>query len=140
MNAMTMDMALGCSTNSMLHLPAIAHECGIKLDMHLANEISERTQTFATSLLSAHTLLKNSTKPGGIPAVMKEIAKKGLLKTDLMTVTGKTIEENLADAEIKDPEIIRSIDNPYSETGGIAALFGNLAPDGCVVKKSCSGS
>ncbi len=89
-------------------------------------------QTFATSLLSAHTFIEELNEAGGIPAVMKEIAKKGLLKTDLMTVTGKTIEENLADAEIKDPEIIRSIDNPYSETGGIAALFGNLAPDGCV--------
>ncbi len=136
MNAMTMDMALGCSTNSMLHLPAIAHECGIKLDMHLANEISERTPNLChLSPVGSH-FIEELNEAGGIPAVMKEIAKKGLLKTDLMTVTGKTIEENLADAEIKDPEIIRSIDNPYSETGGIAALFGNLAPDGCVVKRA----
>ena len=136
MNAMTMDMALGCSTNSMLHLPAIAHECGIKLDMHLANEISERTPNLChLSPVGSH-FIEEFNEAGGIPAVMKEIAKKGLLKTDLMTVTGKTIEENLADAEIKDPEIIRSIDNPYSETGGMAALFGNLAPDGCVVKRA----
>lgn len=136
MNAMTMDMALGCSTNSMLHLPAIAHECGIKLDMHLANEISERTPNLChLSPVGSH-FIEELNEAGGIPAVMKEIAKKGLLKTDLMTVTGKTIKENLADAEIKDPEIIRSIDNPYSETGGIAALFGNLAPDGCVVKRA----
>ena len=136
MNAMTMDMALGCSTNSMLHLPAIAHECGIKLDMHLANEVSERTPNLChLSPVGSH-FIEELNEAGGIPAVMKEIAKKGLLKTDLMTVTGKTIEENLADAEIKDPEIIRSIDNPYSETGGIAALFGNLAPDGCVVKRA----
>lgn len=136
MNAMTMDMALGCSTNSMLHLPAIAHECGIKLDMHLANEISEKTPNLChLSPVGSH-FIEELNEAGGILAVMKEIAKKGLLKTDLMTVTGKTIEENLKDAEIKDPEIIRSIDNPYSETGGIAALFGNLAPDGCVVKRA----
>ena len=135
-NAEALDMALGCSTNSMLHLPAIAHECGIKLDMHLANEISERTPNLChLSPVGSH-FIEELNEAGGIPAVMKEIAKKGLLKTDLMTVTGKTIEENLADAEIKDPEIIRSIDNPYSETGGIAALFGNLAPDGCVVKRA----
>lgn len=136
MNAMTMDMALGCSTNSMLHLPAIAHECGIKLDMHLANEISERTPNLChLSPVGSH-FIEELNEAGGIPAVMKEIAKKGLLKTDLMTVTGKIVAENIKDAEIKDPEIIRSIDNPYSETGGIAALFGNLAPDGCVVKRA----
>ena len=104
--------------------------------MHLANEISERTPNLChLSPVGSH-FIEELNEAGGIPAVMKEIAKKGLLKTDLMTVTGKTIEENLADAEIKDPEIIRSIDNPYSETGGIAALFGNLAPDGCVVKRA----
>lgn len=135
-NAMTMDMALGCSTNSMLHLPAIAHECGFKLDMHLANEISERTPNLCHLSPAGPHFIEELNEVGGIPAVMKEIAKKGLLNTNLMTVTGKTIAENIKDAENKDPEIIRPIDNPYSETGGIAALFGNLAPDGSVVKRS----
>ena len=135
-NAMTMDMALGCSTNSMLHLPAIAHECGFKLDMHLANEISERTPNLCHLSPAGPHFLEDLNEVGGIPAVMKEVAKKGLINTNLLTVTGKTIAENIKDAENKDPEIIRPIDNPYSETGGIAALFGNLAPDGSVVKRS----
>lgn len=135
-NAMTMDMALGCSTNSMLHLPAIAHECGFKLDMHLANEISERTPNLCHLSPAGPHFIEELNEVGGIPAVMKEVAKKGLINTNLMTVTGKTIAENIKDAENKDPEIIRPIDNPYSETGGIAALFGNLAPDGSVVKRS----
>lgn len=135
-NAMTMDMALGCSTNSMLHLPAIAHECGFKLDMHLANEISERTPNLCHLSPAGPHFIEELNEIGGIPAVMKEVAKKGLINTNLLTVTGKTIAENIKDAENKDPEIIRPIDNPYSETGGIAALFGNLAPDGSVVKRS----
>ncbi len=135
-NAMTMDMALGCSTNSMLHLPAIAHECGFKLDMHLANEISERTPNLCHLSPAGPHFIEELNEVGGIPAVMKEVAKKGLINTNLLTVTGKTIAENIKDAENKDPEIIRPIDNPYSETGGIAALLGNLAPDGSVVKRS----
>ena len=135
-NAMTMDMALGCSTNSMLHLPAIAHECGFKLDMHLANEISERTPNLCHLSPAGPHFIEELNEVGGIPAVMKEVAKKGLINTNLLTVTGKTIAENIKEAENKDPEIIRPIDNPYSETGGIAALFGNLAPDGSVVKRS----
>ena len=136
LNAMTVDMALGCSTNSMLHLPAIAHECGYTLDMHLANEISEHTPNLCHLSPAGNHFIEELNEAGGIPAVMKELDKKGLLKTDLMTVTGKTVAENIAQAENKDPEVIRPIDNPYSETGGIAALFGNLAPDGSVVKRS----
>lgn len=136
LNAMTVDMALGCSTNSMLHLPAIAHECGYTLDMHLANEISEHTPNLCHLSPAGNHFMEELNEAGGIPAVMKELDKKGLLKTDLMTVTGKTVAENIAQAENKDPEVIRPIDNPYSETGGIAALFGNLAPDGSVVKRS----
>ena len=136
LNAMTVDMALGCSTNSMLHLPAIAHECGFKLDMHLANEISERTPNLCHLSPSGPHFIEELNEAGGIPAVMKELDKAGLLKTDIMTVTGKTVEENIEHAVNKDPEIIRPIDNPYSKTGGIAALFGNLAPEGSVVKRS----
>ena len=136
LNAMTVDMALGCSTNSMLHLPAIAHECGYKLDMHLANEISEKTPNLCHLSPAGPHFIEELNEAGGIPAVMKELDKKGLLKTDLMTVTGKTVAENIADAENKDEEIIRPIDKPYSETGGIAALFGNPAPEGSVVKRS----
>ena len=132
LNAMTVDMALGCSTNSMLHLPAIAHECGYKLDMHLANEISEKTPNLCHLSPAGPHFIEELNEAGGIPAVMKELDKKGLLKTDLMTVTGKTVAENIADAENKDEEIIRPIDKPYSET----ALFGNLAPEGSVVKRS----
>ena len=120
----------------MLHLPAIAHECGFKLDMHLANEISERTPNLCHLSPAGPHFIEELNEVGGIPAVMKEVAKKGLINTNLLTVTGKTIAENIKDAENKDPEIIRPIDNPYSETGGIAALFGNLAPDGSVVKRS----
>lgn len=136
LNAMTVDMALGCSTNSMLHLPAIAHECGYKLDMHLANEISEKTPNLCHLSPAGPHFIEELNEAGGIPAVMKELDKKGLLKTDLMTVTGKTVAENIADAENKDEEIIRPVDKTYSETGGIAALFGNLAPEGSVVKRS----
>ena len=136
LNALTVDMALGCSTNSMLHLPAIAHECGYKLDMHLANEISEKTPNLCHLSPAGPHFIEELNEAGGIPAVMKELDKKGLLKTDLMTVTGKTVAENIADAENKDEEIIRPVDKPYSETGGIAALFGNLAPEGSVVKRS----
>jgi len=136
LNAMTVDMALGCSTNSMLHLPAIAHECGYKLDMHLANEISEKTPNLCHLSPAGPHFIEELNEAGGIPAVMKELDKKGLLKTDLMTVTGKTVAENIADAENKDEEIIRPVDKPYSETGGIAALFGSLAPEGSVVKRS----
>lgn len=136
LNAMTVDMALGCSTNSMLHLPAIAHECGYKLDMHLANEISEKTPNLCHLSPAGPHFIEELNEAGGIPAVMKELDKKGLLKTDLMTVTGKTVAENIADAENKDEEIIRPVDKPYSKTGGIAALFGNLAPEGSVVKRS----
>lgn len=136
LNAMTVDMALGCSTNSMLHLPAIAHECGYKLDMHLANEISEKTPNLCHLSPAGPHFIEELNEAGGIPAVMKELDKKGLLKTDLMTVTGKTVAENIADAENKDEEIIRPVDKPYSETGGIAALFGTLAPEGSVVKRS----
>ena len=136
LNAMTVDMALGCSTNSMLHLPAIAHECGYKLDMHLANEISEKTPNLCHLSPAGPHFIEELNEAGGIPAVMKELDKKGLLKTDLMTVTGKTVAENIADAENKDEEIIRPVDKPYSVTGGIAALFGNLAPEGSVVKRS----
>ncbi len=136
LNAMTVDMALGCSTNSMLHLPAIAHECGYKLDMHLANEISEKTPNLCHLSPAGPHFIEELNEAGGIPAVMKELDRKGILKTDLMQVTGKTVAENIADAENKDEEIIRPIDKPYSETGGIAALFGNLAPEGSVVKRS----
>ena len=136
LNAMTVDMALGCSTNSMLHLPAIAHECGYKLDMHLANEISEKTPNLCHLSPAGPHFIEELNEAGGIPAVMKELDKKGLLKTDLMTVTGKTVAENIANAENKDEEIIRPVDKTYSETGGIAALFGNLAPEGSVVKRS----
>lgn len=136
LNAMTVDMALGCSTNSMLHLPAIAHECGYKLDMHLANEISEKTPNLCHLSPAGPHFIEELNEAGGIPAVMKELDKKGLLKTDLMTVTGKTVAENIANAENKDEEIIRPVDKPYSETGGIASLFGNLAPEGSVVKRS----
>ena len=128
-NALTMDMALGCSTNSMLHLPAIAHECGIDLNLDIANEISAKTPNLCHLAPAGRTY-------GGIYAVMNEINKLGLLKTDLITCTGKTIAENIAGVVNKNPEIIRPVENPYSTTGGIAVLRGNLAPDSCVVKRS----
>ena len=135
-NALTMDMALGCSTNSMLHLPAIAHECGIDLNLDIANEISSHTPNLCHLAPAGRTYMEDLNEAGGIYAVMNEINKLGLLNTDLITCTGKTIAENIAGVVNKDPEIIRPVDNPYSTTGGIAVLRGNLAPDGCVVKRS----
>jgi dihydroxy-acid dehydratase len=136
MNALTMDMALGCSTNSMLHLPAIAHEAGVQLDIDIANEISERTPNLCHLAPAGPTYMEDLNEAGGIYAVMKEISKLGLLNLDCMTVTGKTVGENIANAVNRDPEVIRTIDNPYSKTGGLAVLKGNLAPNGCVVKRS----
>ena len=135
-NALTMDMALGCSTNSMLHLPAIAHECGIELNMDIANAISEKVPNVCHLAPSGPTYMEDLNAAGGIYAVMKEIADIGLLHTDLMTVTGKTIAENIKDAVNLNPEVIRPTSNPYSKTGGIAVLRGNLAPDSCVVKRA----
>ncbi len=135
-NALTMDMALGCSTNSMLHLPAIAHECGIELNLDIANDISSHTPNLCHLAPAGRTYMEDLNEAGGIYAVMNEINKLGLLKTDLITCTGKTIAENIAGCINKDPEIIRTVDNPYSTTGGIAVLRGNLAPDSCVVKRS----
>ena len=135
-NALTADMALGCSTNSMLHLPAIANECGIKINLDMANEISARTPNLCHLAPAGHTYMEQLDEAGGVYAVLKELAKKDLLNLDVMTVTGKTLGENIADAVNRDPEVIRPIDNPYSPTGGIAVLKGNLAPDGCVVKRS----
>ena len=135
-NALTMDMALGCSTNSMLHLPAIAHECGIELNMDIANRISEKVPNVCHLAPAGPTYMEDLNAAGGIYAVMKEIADIGLLHTDLMTVTGKTVAENIKDAVNLNPEVIRPTDNPYSKTGGIAVLRGNLAPDSCVVKRS----
>ena len=136
MNALTMDMALGCSTNSMLHLPAIAHEAGVELNVDIANEISARTPNLCHLAPAGPTYIEDLNEAGGIYAVMHEISKKGLLNLDCMTVTGKTVGENIKDCENKNPEVIRPIDNPYSQTGGIAILRGNLAPDSAVVKRS----
>lgn len=135
-NALTMDMALGCSTNSMLHLPAIAHEAGVDINVDIANEISAKTPNLCHLAPAGPTYMEDLYEAGGIYAVMKEISKLGLLNLDCMTVTGKTVGENIANAVNKDPEVIRTIDNPYSKTGGIAVLRGNLAPDSCVVKRS----
>ena len=135
-NALTMDMALGCSTNSMLHLPAIAHECGIELNMDIANAISEKVPNVCHLAPAGPTYMEDLIAAGGIYAVMKEIADLGLLHTDLMTVTGHTIAENIKDAVNLNPEVIRPTSNPYSKTGGIAVLRGNLAPDSCVVKRA----
>lgn len=135
-NALTMDMALGCSTNSMLHLPAIAHEAGVDLNLDIANEISARTPNLCHLAPAGPTYMEDLNEAGGIYAVMKEISKKGLLNLDCMTVTGKTVGENIADAVNKNPEVIRPVENPYSETGGIAILRGNLAPGSAVVKRS----
>ena len=137
MNALTMDMALGCSTNSMLHLPAIAHEAGVELNVDIANEISARTPNLC-HLAPADLIhnIEDLNEAGGIYAVMNEISKKGLLNLDCMTVTGKTVGENIKDCVNKNPDVIRPIDNPYSQTGGIAILKGNLAPDSGVVKRS----
>lgn len=136
MNALTVDMALGCSTNSMLHLPAIAHEAGVKLTLDLANEVSEKTPNLCHLAPAGYTYMEDLNEAGGVYAVMNELDKKGLLYTDLITVTGKTVGENISDCVNKDLNTIRPIDNPYSETGGLAALKGNLAPNGSIVKKS----
>ncbi len=135
-NALTVDMALGCSTNSMLHLPAIAHEAGVELNLDIANEISAKTPNLCHLAPAGHTYIEELNEAGGVYAVMNELNKKGLLNTDLITVTGKTVLENIEHVTNKDTEVIRPIDNPYSEVGGIAVLRGNLAPDSCVVKRS----
>ncbi|WP_195268545.1 dihydroxy-acid dehydratase [Eubacterium sp. 1001713B170207_170306_E7] len=135
-NALTMDMALGCSTNSMLHLPAVAHECGVDLNLEIANEISEKTPNLCHLAPAGHTYVEDLNAAGGIYAVMGEINKLSLLKTDLMTVTGKTVGENIEGVQNLNPEVIRPVENPYSKTGGIAVLKGSLAPDTCVVKQS----
>ncbi len=135
-NALTMDMALGCSTNSMLHLPAIAHECGVTINPDIANGISEKTPNLCHLAPAGKTYMEDLNEAGGVYAVMKELDKKNLLYTDIITCTGKTVGENIRDAKNLNPDIIRPIDNPYSETGGIAVLRGNLAPDTCVVKRS----
>ena len=136
LNALTVDMALGCSTNSMLHLPAIAHEAGVELNMEIANEMSAKTPNLCHLAPAGPTYIEDLNEAGGVYAVMNELNKKGLLYTDLMTVTGKTVAENIAGCVNKNPEVIRPIDNPYSEIGGIAVLKGNLAPDTAVVKRS----
>lgn len=136
MNAMTMDMALGCSTNSMLHLPAIAHEAGVDLNVDIANEISARTPNLCHLAPAGPTYMEDLNEAGGIYAVMNEISKKGLLNLDCMTVTGKTMGENIKNCPNLNPEVIRPVENPYSQTGGIAILKGNLAPDSAVVKRS----
>ena len=135
-NALTMDMALGCSTNSMLHLPAIAHEAGVELNVDIANEISARTPNLCHLAPAGPTYMEDLNEAGGVYAVMNEISKLGLLNLDCMTVTGKTVGENIKGCENKNPEVIRTVENPYSATGGIAVLRGNLAPDSCVVKRS----
>ncbi|MCD7919281.1 MAG: dihydroxy-acid dehydratase [Clostridiales bacterium] len=135
-NAEIVDMALGCSTNTMLHLPAIAHECGIDIDLHHVNEFNAKTPNLCHLAPAGPTFMEDLERAGGVYAVMKELADAGLIKTDLLTCTGKTVGENIADAVNRDPEIIRPIDNPYLSTGGIAVLFGNLAEKGCVVKQS----
>ncbi len=135
-NAITVDMALGCSTNSALHLPAIAHEAGLKLDLHYFNEISEKTPNLCHLAPAGNHYMEELNAAGGVSAVMKQLADKGLINTELMTVTGKTIGENIKDAQNMDTEIIRPMDNPYSRTGGLAFLFGNIAKKGCVVKRS----
>ena len=135
-NAEAIDMALGCSTNSMLHLPAIAHECGIELDFDMANGISQKTPNLCHLAPAGDTFMEDLERAGGVYAVMAELAKKNLIDTSLLTCTGKTIAENLEGVVNRDQNIIRPIDNPYSPYGGIAVLKGNLAPDGCVVKQS----
>ena len=136
MNALTVDMALGCSTNSMLHLPAIAHECGVEINLDIANKISEHTPNLCHLAPAGRTYIEELDEAGGVYAVMNELNKKNLLNTDCMTVTGKTVGENIKNCINFNHEVIRPIDNPYSETGGIAVLRGNLAPEGSVVKRS----
>ena len=135
-NALAADMALGCSSNTVLHVPAIAHEAGISLDLHVINEISSNTPNLCHLAPAGHTFMNELDDAGGVQAVLAELAKKNLIKTDIMTVTGKTIAESIKSAKNRNPEILRPIENPYSPTGGIAILFGNLAPDGTVVKRS----
>ncbi len=135
-NALTIDMALGCSTNTMLHLPAIAHEAGVEINLDIANQISAKTPNLCHLAPAGHHYMEELNEAGGIYAVMNELNKKGLLHTDLITATGKTVGENIAGCENRNPEIIRPIDDPYSQTGGIAVLRGNIAPDSCVVKRS----
>ena len=135
-NAEIIDMALGCSTNTMLHLPAIAHECGIDIDLNMVNEANAKTPNLCHLAPAGPTFMEDLDRAGGVYAVMKELADAGLIRTDLITCTGKTVGENIADARNLDPETIRPIDDPYMATGGIAVLFGNLAPNGCVVKQS----
>ena len=136
MNAMTVDMALGCSTNTMLHLPAIAHECGVEINLDIANHISERTPNLCHLAPAGPTYMEDLDEAGGVYAVMAELTKRGLLDTACMTVTGHTVGENLANVANENPDVIRTAENPFSETGGIAVLRGNLAPDGSVVKRS----
>ena len=136
MNALTVDMALGCSTNSMLHLPAIAHECDVELNLDIANEISAVTPNLCHLAPAGRTYMEDLDEAGGVYAVMNELTKKGLLNTDCMTVTGRTMGENIAGCVNLNPDVIRPVENPYSETGGIAVLKGNLAPEGSVVKRS----
>ena len=136
MNALTVDMALGCSTNSMLHLPAIAHEAGVKLDLEIANEVSMRTPNLCHLAPAGYHFVEELNEAGGIYAVMNELDKLNLIKKDVMTVSGKTVGENIKGHVNKNPEIIRPVDNPYSKTGGLAILKGNIAPEGCVVKQS----
>ena len=136
MNALTVDMALGCSTNSMLHLPAIAHECGVEINLDIANQISEKTPNLCHLAPAGPTYMEDLDEAGGVYAVMNELNKKGLLHTECMTVTGKTVGENIAPCVNLNPNVIRPIENPYSTTGGIAVLRGNLAPEGSVVKRS----
>ena len=135
-NALTADMALGCSTNSMLHLPAIANECGVEFDLALANEISAKTPNLCHLAPAGPTYMEDLNEAGGVYAVLKELTKLNLLDTSVMTCTGKTMEENLKGVINKDTSVIRPVEQPYSATGGIAVLRGNLAPDGCVVKRS----
>ncbi len=135
-NALTADMALGCSTNSMLHLPAIANECGVEFNLDMANEISEKTPNLCHLAPAGPTYMEDLNEAGGVYAVLKELTKLNLLDTSVITCTGKTLGENIENAVNKNPDVIRTIDNPYTKTGGIAVLRGNLAPDGCVVKRS----
>ena len=135
-NALTVDMALGCSTNSMLHLPAIAHECGIDINLDIANDISARTPNICHLAPAGRTYMEDLNEAGGVYAVMNELSRKGLIREDCITVTGKTVGENIKNSKNLNTDIIKSIDAPYSETGGIAVLRGNLAKDGCVVKRS----
>ena len=135
-NALTADMALGCSSNTILHVPAIAHEAGVPLDLHMINEISEKTPNLCHLAPAGHTFMCELDDAGGVQAVLAELAKKNLIKTSLITATGKTIAQNIKGVVNRNPEILRPIDNPYSDNGGIAILFGNLAPRGTVVKRS----